>query len=176
MTDGIRYCSIHGTMSRCEKVHAHRHASVAWVATFCLTTSLVLVFFLFVGDACAQSCTSPLCGTYTSSLGSHLTISYSGPRLLSGTFQSAKGSATGSYAFAGYACNASSLPTTLGWTIAWVNPHTPDGTSATSWTGLASKQGNVTLIYAQWHLTSLTSLDDYWKSTFSGADYFVSEE
>lgn len=149
-------------------------------------TTLLLLALLCLAHA-ATPCTYPLCGTYQNQLGSTLVIEdvIEAPAGISfyGTYHSKVGKAKGSYLAIG-AATSFTPPATLGFTVTWVNLDTSNGTSTTSWTGLMV-QGTPeactalrvcdpvsTYLITQWHLTTVTTPQDYWAGTLSGFDVF----
>jgi len=147
----------------------------------------ILLLLLAVIAVCyAQSsnnCTSLLCGVYQNQMGSTMKITSASNSMFAGTYESAVGKAKGKYKLVG-AYSGEELPATIGWTVTWNSPSTPNGTSTTSWTGVIAIgtpekcritntcDPSVLYFITQWHLAMAVNPQNYWQSTLSGLDVF----
>lgn len=117
----------------------------------------------------------PITGTWYNELGSILTISSSSGNALSGTYNTASGSASGNYQLVGRLDSGSgTAASATGWTVAWSNSAFGSSHSATSWTGLYQPPGNGTEeIYTLWLLATEMPEAAQWGAVRVGQDTFT---
>jgi hypothetical protein len=126
-----------------------------------------------------------LVGEWWNELGSKMVIDPPGadPRIITGTYHTAVGTAQQrDYKLAG-ACDAAGGPSqTVGWSVAFDPPdppaqgEPPNAPSTCSWSGqlwtVGAGAGAMEFIETSWYLTSAMDSADDWASTHSGKDYF----
>lgn len=112
-------------------------------------------------------------GTWYNELGSQMTLEAANGAL-SGTYNSAVGSAEYEYALAGrYNTDPSSGGQALSWAVAWQNQY-GNSNSATAWAGQYQVDAaGVEEIYTLWLLASEMPESDDWESTKVGQDTFT---
>ncbi|GAA2148935.1 hypothetical protein GCM10009760_41580 [Kitasatospora kazusensis] len=116
-----------------------------------------------------------IAGDWYNEFGSHMRLTVDSAGAVGGAYTSAAGHATGAHALAGryHPPGAPGRGAALGWTVAWDNQQTDEG-SVTSWSGQYFEQEE--RIYAGWLLTRAASAADAWESTVVGQDVFTREQ
>lgn len=142
--------------------------------------ALLLALFLIMSRAESPAPTCPevaqfLSRAWTNELGSTMELKATADGALSGRYNSSVGRAENWYPLTGrMTCGAAGKNPTVAFTVGWKNEKTPDGSSATGWSGQVTGLGTVSpRIQTTWLLTRATSAADSWSSTMVGKDTFA---
>jgi hypothetical protein len=113
-------------------------------------------------------------GTWYNELGSIMTLQTNG-NIISGTYQTAVGDASGIYSLIGQIIVDESSSLALGWVVVWQNQY-GNSDSVTTWSGQLQSVNGTPTIVTTWLLTSETDPNDDWHSTIVGKDVFTNSK
>lgn len=150
--------------------------------------NFLLLFLVTIFLSVTSGSNFSLAGTYKNQLNSTMYLQVNQNNFLIGSYTSKVGNATGYYPLIGMSQQLSDAYL-VSWIVSWTsgpasrarNPNEsltgkPDekfwtkSGSITAWNGLFWPDTGV--LYAQWHLTTSASFENYWQSTLSGLDTF----